>query len=1015
VSCHLKWHFSETRRIAIARDISATGHLIMMKSNRLCFGLFQMDLTTNELRKDTDLMQLLPKDAAVLSLLVRNSGSLVTKKALLDTVWQGVNVSDDVLKTSIKRLRKILADDFRAPQFIETVHRRGYRFIAPVHHQSSLKSGGEIVAATALFGRGDELQFMQSLLGSVDAGETHLVAIRGEAGIGKSTLIEGFVNQCLDPEAVTVASGQCVSQLGQSEPYRPILEALGRMCRSASKDHWIRILRQFGPMWLCQMPWLCEPTELDELKQMIAGATPTRMLRELALVMEMGTRDRPLVLVIEDLHWSDSATLDAINLIVRCGSSAKVLLCASFRNPQVGNRYPRLNGLMNELFTLSNCHLLTLRPLDLEDVEMVLASKFGYRSLPDDLIAWLYTHSEGNPLFLNLLTAHVTDLGWLKVEERLRWQPRSNLETSKVVPTSLRRLIQRYLDQLEPSERLSTETASVCGMTFTARHIKAVLEKDELRLEHLLEGLAKRRLLIKRAGVFHWPDGRMSQKYCFVHALYQKHLYDQVPAARRQASHQRVGEMLENVFSGNHRHIIGALATHFEKGLDKGKASEYRFMASKIAFEKHAYEAVIVNVKRGIGLIEEIPEGGFDLDTKVALYVNLAKALLATRGYGAPGLLDAYERAYQLSRHRIEPSKTLPILFGIYAYHHVRSNTKKSLAMCEDFHKISSKAEEPGYTVWASFMWCSHHLYRGNFEQALAAADKGVAIYKPEKHQELVALFGVDAGLDCMAHRVWTYWFLGYPDRACQAADEALETARAYANPLMVASVTAYKTVLYLLLNDVEKTSAHADELINFCEEKGIFYWYNLAMAIQGWAMAHQGQISAGAHRIKQFLQAHRASGSVLGQTKLLTLLADILLLANKHGEALAHIDEALDIIETADTKLWLGEALVVKAKIYQALALQADQSKEKKKHEDDSEKCLQAALTVARSQKALSLELRVGIEIAKRLTRADDGKAVFDLLDPIMNQFTEGFDTRDWNCAKSILGDIAEVINAPN
>ncbi|MDH3603106.1 MAG: AAA family ATPase, partial [Candidatus Tectomicrobia bacterium] len=301
----------------------------MPGSRTLVFESYRLDLGREQLRHGEDVIQLTNKVFAVLRYLVEHAEQLVTRDALMEAVWPNTFVSDAALAVCIHELRQALGETAQAPRFIETVRGRGYRFLTPVtaavptptQHEvirfSSPQPSSSHPQSVELVGREAQLRQLHQGLVTALQGERQLVFITGEAGIGKTTLVETFLAQIAHDETLWIAYGQCIEQYGAGEAYLPLLEALGRLCRAPEGGALVELLRQEAPSWLLQMPALCSSDEFDALQRRSGGVTRERMLRELAEVVERLTADRPFVLVLEDLHWSDHATLDWLAYVAR--------------------------------------------------------------------------------------------------------------------------------------------------------------------------------------------------------------------------------------------------------------------------------------------------------------------------------------------------------------------------------------------------------------------------------------------------------------------------------------------------------------------------------------------------------------------------------------------------------------------------------------------------------------------------------------------------------------------------
>src|SRR5262245_22312571 len=341
----------------------------------LRFHPFELDERQARLTRDGQPLAVAPKAFEVLCALARAPGQLVRKDELLDAVWGHRHVSESVLKTIVSELRAALGDDAKQPRFIETASRRGYRFIAPVQATGALaRVDGEMLAlarpeqamrapagagetpspttaatalpqSSALIGRAAVRDQLQAAWHAASAGRRQLLWLTGEAGIGKTTLIEHLVADLASQ--ATIAHGQCVEQHGAGEPYLPILEALAGLCRDDASA--TALLRSVAPTWLLQLPWLASDAEREALRRELTGIGQERMLREFGEWLDRFTQQRTLLLVTEDLHWSDHATLRLLDHVARRRGPARLLWLASFRLAEVIAEEHPLNALRHEL------------------------------------------------------------------------------------------------------------------------------------------------------------------------------------------------------------------------------------------------------------------------------------------------------------------------------------------------------------------------------------------------------------------------------------------------------------------------------------------------------------------------------------------------------------------------------------------------------------------------------------------------------------------------------------------
>jgi DNA-binding winged helix-turn-helix (wHTH) protein len=292
------------------------------------FGPFCLDPASGCLWGDETLVPLRPKPFALLAYLVAHAGQVVTEERLFEAVWPEALVSEGVLKDYIKQIRKTLGDTPHRPQYIATAHRRGYRFVAPVTtlERSSAEAvaqktpgaaatGVSTTGPTALCSPGlvvareAELAQLHQWWTMAQRGHRQLVLIAGEAGIGKTTLVDAFVAQVAADQAVWVGYGQCIEYYGAGEAYLPLLEAFERLGGALDTTRVVDVLQQYAPSWLVHLPALRSASEVEGLQRHSGGSSRQHMLRELAEAVEVLTTECPLILVLEDVHWSDTATL----------------------------------------------------------------------------------------------------------------------------------------------------------------------------------------------------------------------------------------------------------------------------------------------------------------------------------------------------------------------------------------------------------------------------------------------------------------------------------------------------------------------------------------------------------------------------------------------------------------------------------------------------------------------------------------------------------------------------------
>ena len=534
-----------------------------MSQQEIAFGRYRLHprgglvLGTREVR-------LTPKALAVLRFLAERPGQVVTKKELFGGVWPETAVGDAALVTCIQELRRALRDDARHPRYIETLHRRGYRFIAKLVR-------GERVEPTPLtpiiVGRDPELSQLREALARAEAGERQLVFVSGEPGIGKTSLVTTFVTETAAAGRAHIAWGQAIEHYGASEPYLPLLEALARTCRGASADRVLGALMRHAPTWLAQMPTLLTLAQRRDVERRSAGVTRERMRRELTDALEAAAEPTTMVLCLEDLHWSDVSTIDWLASFAHRPERARVLVIGTYRPAEALAGSHPLRGIHEDLRRHGRCREIALPSLSRPAVAEYLARRFPSRDDSRGQISLLaeavHQRTEGSPLFMVGVLDDLVDQGVLAQFDG-RWVVRDHASTAELgIPGDLERLIDRQLDRLDKDQVRLLEVASVVGAEFSSAAVAAAAGEAEGDAETMCSVLARTQQLIHARGPEEWPDGTVATRFGFHHALYREALYARVPAGRRVELHRRLGDRLERGWGDRVAEIAGELAMHF--------------------------------------------------------------------------------------------------------------------------------------------------------------------------------------------------------------------------------------------------------------------------------------------------------------------------------------------------------------------------------------------------------------------------------------------------------------------
>lgn len=531
----------------------------------ISFNGFHLDLTNQQLRRDDlKVVALTPKALALLHHFALHPGRLVLKDELIEAVWPKRYGGDAVLKVCVGEIRKALGDDCKTPRFLETVHRRGYRFIArvtsPDGHTADNKDPAAIptvgvdssvpdlclwsASPRRLVGRQKDMARLGASLASALQGNQQIVFVTGETGIGKSALVDTFIHQVTASGEILATYGQCAEHHAEGSAYLPMLEAVSRLCQQAPTNL-VSLLRDYAPSWLSQMPWIGNASQREEVVR-------ERMPLELAEALQAVTAQKPLVLVLDDLQWSDYATLALLSFLARRRVSARLLVIGSYRSEDAWLLAHPIRAVTNELEIHHQCTELALGFLDSDAAAEYLCYRLGGR-ITAELVRTVIQYSSGNPLFVVRMVDSWLAQGSLR-QIAGEWTLQTRLVKTSWISDSIRQMIEKKLTRLGRWEQRVLEAASVAGMKFSVAAVAAALNEDMVEIETWCDRIARYGLFL-RPLYEPWPnaDRRHSQRFAFIHAIYRHTLCERVSNAHRAVLRQRFstacGERYANTFT----------------------------------------------------------------------------------------------------------------------------------------------------------------------------------------------------------------------------------------------------------------------------------------------------------------------------------------------------------------------------------------------------------------------------------------------------------------------------------
>lgn len=773
----------------------------------------------------------------------------------------------------------------------------------PIVDQSSATASPPMSAPepSRLVGQVAELEELGRCFDHAQLGRRQIVFVTGEPGIGKSSLADAFLEQLRTTHAAKIAHGQCLDHHGVSEPYLPLIEALTRLAGGQDGMEVKEILSAQAPSWLAQMPSLWTRSERNVMEAR-GRATRERMMRELTLAVEAMASDVPLLLKLEDIHWSDASTLDWLAHVARRPEPARLMVLATFRPADAAAAKVGLGGLVTELALHGQCREIALNPLGVEAIETYLKARLG----DDDAAAplremapLLLERTGGNPLFM---TSIVNQLAQREVSGRT---PGAIVS----IPHDVRRFIDRQIDELNESDRNLLTAASVIGREFATAAVAATLEIAVDEVETACARLARQGVFIVNAGSTTWPDGTRAELYSFRHDLYRELLYDRLPATRRALSHARVGRRLEAAWTGRLDAIASELAEHFERGNELARAIPHHQRAAAKALRRSANEEAVGHLRRALDAIGTIAAEDERIKVEIELRVAIGAAYIAIRGFGAPEVLEACARAEALCDHLGERVDLFPALWGQWMFRTGRSETDASRRLCARLLALAEKFDDAGLKLQAHHAMWSTSFVCGELAEARAHAQSGLALFDAKIYQSMASSYGNhDAACCARNFSAISLALAGDGEGARAMIDHSLAAARSLDDPFSLALTLYFTSAAAQMLGDVSLATANSELSVQMAIEHDLAQPKAWSMGVAGWCVAENGDLDRGLALATQAIAAMQAIKSRHFLAYLFGLLTDVHLKAGHHAEAMKAVEEGLAIAEATGECFYSAE-----------------------------------------------------------------------------------------------------------
>ncbi len=816
-----------------------------------------------------------------------------------------------------------------------------------------------------LVGRDGEIRTMLACWQRAAAGQSHFVAVTGEAGIGKTRLVEAFLDTLRRMGVPTVVM-RCYAAEGELA-YAPVADLLRRPAMRERigrlEDIWLSQIGRLLPEILVEHPHLRPPEPMTEIWQQ------QRLFESLAQTVLSMTPS--LALVVDDLHWADRETLAWLHYLMRSRLPNPLLVVGAIRSTEIEAQQP-LHSLLVELRRTERLTEIPLGPLSKSDT-ILLANQLAGTALQSGAALQLYTETEGHPLFV--------------VEMVRAGEVAGGAGTESTLPPMIHAVIESRLVQLSSAARRIANMAAAIGRSFVFDVLAAASREDEDTLVRALDELWQRQIIREQSDT----------EYDFSHDKIREVTYASLSMANRRLLHRRIAAAMEAVYASNLDRFSQQIAHHYDAAGLTESAIAYYQRAGQSAQHIYANTDAVRLFTRALELLETLPDSRARSEQELILLRCLSVTYRNLEGYAAVNVGDVLMRARRLCEELDDAGALGSILWGLYSVNFVRADLRQALRLSEELVSLARRRQEPLLQVQAHHASGGTLCSLGRFEESLRHFEQGIALYVPEHHGAQIAQCGVDLGVFCQAWSAHTLWLLGYPEQAAERSNAAIRMAESLEHPFSQSLAMAYAAMLAQFSRDSGLVWETALATIHYCADKNIAYYADWAVILRGWALCEQGSAAEGLEQMQRGIANLERSHSKARLPYYLTLVAESYARIGQIHHGLRYLNDAVEIARhngdewySAETTRLMGELLLHLGEDDRAMA------------------CLHESLEIARRQHARMLELRTAISLARlwgRQGRTEDARM---LLANTLRELTEGPHTTDLKTATILLAELS-------
>lgn len=825
-----------------------------------------------------------------------------------------------------------------------------------------------------LVGRQSEWQQLQAAWKRAVSGDAHLVLITGEAGIGKSRLAEELFSWVMRQGFATAYSRSYgVEGRLSLGPVTDLLRSRNIRSHVASLDNvWMTEIARLLPELLIEHPDLAHPTAISEYGQ--------RQLFFEALARGLHSSQQPLLLWIDDLHWSDQETLEWLHFLLRFEPLNALLILGTARSEESPPEHP-LSLMARQLRMEDKISTIELSSLDAAETAKLASEVQGY-VLEDRETIRLFRETEGNPLFV-VETIRANVAGAVAIETNRTKTIASSEEHPP--PPRVHAVILGRLLQLSQQARKVAEIGAVIGRAIPLDLLLRAGHDNEETVVHALNELWQKRIIREQS----------INTFDFTHDKLREVTYLEISIPQRRLLHRNVAQALQNLHAEQLEPISGQLAVHYERAGLVQQALTYYETAAIWAQHIFAHNEAIRLLLKALTLLETLPPSEERDEQELALQTYLGISMVSTKGYGAPEVWKACSRAQQLCDQLKKPVSS-PILRTLAIAHIQHTEFEKALDIGNQLLVRAEQEQDNMLVVEGHYVLGVTLSWQGAFRKACWHFKQAIDRYNPALAHAHIALYSQDPKAVCLIRQAWALACLGYPDQARQASQDAQAYALELSHPFTRAYIMCWDTLHYHFRQEIQKTLVLAEATINFCSEYRLDFWRSMALVLHGWALAEQASFEIGIAEIEKGISGFQAADVEFILPYYMALLAKRQVRQGDIKKSLIIVNQGIEQVGLTGEKWCEAELFRIKGEL---LHMQGEVI--------EAEIAFRHAIAVAHRQEAKLLELRAVLRLARLWPAHSCPTEVRQLITSLYHWFSEGFDLPDLVEAREFLAQL--------